>query len=141
MQTCSPLEKLVQSVESDFKDDSEVANQSKMRAYLRNFIKYVKEHPSTSYYPISKLFKASQCDSPSEVLQVTSYLTSDDVGFLSITFCYFPLDREDPIEISAEEYFYSKSKSEPPVDKVSGIEIVEFDPSRLGFYCNTKVNG
>jgi hypothetical protein len=138
MSLSNELKRLRNSIDLDYPADGVLATSRELRSYLLNVANYIEQHQSTSYYPISRLFEASECKTASEVLKVTNYLTSDDIGFLIITFCYYPYDSDDVVEISPECYRGAKFKGEEPVDSRTGEEIDDFDPLRLGFFCYVK---
>ncbi|MEZ9399719.1 hypothetical protein AB4159_00260 [Vibrio cyclitrophicus] len=133
------LGRLQELIENDFNLKSNPTTNMVLRAHLLNFCSFVKENPTIEYYPISRLFEASGCSTPIEVLKVTNYLTSEEVGFLTITFCYYPHGNDDVIKIAPEDYRDSIIGGIPPVDSVTGDEIEDFDQSRLGFFCYVKV--
>ncbi|MCZ8501876.1 hypothetical protein O9853_14105 [Vibrio lentus] len=131
--------RLQELIESDFNSESNPTTNVVLRTHLLNFCSYVKKNPTVPYYPISRLFEASGCSTPIEVLKVTNYLTSEEVGFLTITFCYYPYGSDDVIEIAPKDYRDSVAEGIPPVDSTTGDEIEDFDQSRLGFFCYVKV--
>lgn len=132
------LEQLRKTIDTEFNSLNSISYVN-LKTHLHNFCDYVEAHQTTSYYPISRLFEASKCSTPIEVLKVTNYLTSEEVGFLTITFCYYPIDSDDVIEISPEDYNESITNNLSPVDSETGVEINNFDRSRLGFFCYLKV--
>lgn len=102
-----------------------------------NFIQYVEEHPSTTYYPLSKIFMASKCEELSHALEVANYFSSGKMAILDITFCYFDFDGNE-IAIERESFINSVLHNETPASEETGNLIDDFIPSRLGFYCHLK---
>lgn len=129
------LDKLRKSINVDYPVDSKIDSSNRLRSCLLNVVGFVEQNITTTYYPISKLFKAADCKSPKDIIAITGYLTSDSIKFMTITFCYYPFDTDEVIEISAESYRESKFEGEIAVDKISGEEIEDFDSSRLGYFC------
>ncbi|MCE7534836.1 hypothetical protein [Aliivibrio fischeri] len=132
------LEDLSSHINQDYPIDLKSNFIKNTRTFLMNFIDYVSKHPTTSYYPISRLYEASKCDTPQDVLTITNYLTSKRINFLDITFCYFPYHSDDVIEITAESYKESVTENLTPVNKITGEEVENFERSRLGFFCYVR---
>ncbi|TYZ36866.1 hypothetical protein [Vibrio alginolyticus] len=130
--------RLQELIENDFNSESNPTTNVDLRTHLLNFCSFVQKNPTIQYYPISRLFEASGCSTPTEVLKVTNYLTSEEVGFLTITFCYYPHGSDDVIKVAPEDYRESLIGGIPPVDSETGEEIEDFDQSRLGFFCYVK---
>lgn len=101
----------------------------------RNFLTYVSENKEHTYYPITKLFTAGKCKTANEALDVANYFSVGSNPLLMITFCYFDFDGKDII-IDRECFIESLVDGIPPVADETGHPIENFDPSRLGFYCN-----
>lgn len=101
----------------------------------RNFLNYVSENPEHTYYPITKILIAAKCKSANEALDVANYFSLGVYPLLAVTFCYFDFDGTD-IKIDRECFIESLSNGTPPIEDETGYPIQNFDPSRLGFYCN-----
>lgn len=101
----------------------------------KNFLDYVSSNLEHTYYPITKLLMAAKCQNVNEALDVANYFSLGKKPLLSVTFCYFDFDGTD-IKIDREGFIDSLNSGAPPVEEDSGYPIKNFDPSRLGFYCN-----
>lgn len=104
----------------------------------RNFLQFVSDNQEHTYYPITKLLTAGRCSNVNEALDVANYFSLGSKPLLSITFCYFDFDGND-IKIDRECFIDSLSNGSPPIEDETGYPIKNFDPSRLGFYCNLVI--
>lgn len=100
-----------------------------------NFLDYIAQNPEHTYYPITKLLTAAKCKNAHEALDVANYFSLGTYPLLEVTFCYFDFDGSD-IKIDREGFIDSLSSGTPPIEDDTGYPIQNFDPSRLGFYCN-----
>ncbi len=123
------LERLERMEESLKGEDS-----SNVEVY-RNFLNYVLQNPEHTYYPITKLLTAAKCKDAIEALDVAKFFSLGVHPLLVVTFCYFDFDGTD-IKIDRESFIESLLKGTPPIEYESGCPINDFDPSRLGFFCN-----
>lgn len=101
----------------------------------RNFLNYVSHNREHTYYPITKLLMAAKCKNANEALDVANYFSLGKNPLLNVTFCYFDFDGND-INIDREGFIDSLNSGTPPIEENTGYPIQNFDPSRLGFYCN-----
>jgi hypothetical protein len=101
----------------------------------RNFLNFVSANPEHTYYPITKLLTAAKCKNANEALDVANYFSLGRKPLLMVTFCYFDFDGTD-IKIDREYFIDSLSNDIPPIEDETGYPIQNFEPSRLGFYCN-----
>ncbi|ESE39630.1 hypothetical protein [Shewanella decolorationis] len=101
----------------------------------RNFLTFVSDNPDHTYYPITKLLTAAKCKDANQALDVANYFSVGRNALLNVTFCYFDFDGTD-IRIDRECFIDSLNNNTPPVEDETGYPIDNFEPSRLGFYCN-----
>ena len=102
---------------------------------FKNFLYFVSDNPEHTYYPITKLLTAAKCENANEALDVANYFSLGSEPLLAVTFCYFDFDGTD-IKIDRESFIDSLREDTLPIDDETGCPIQNFDPSRLGFYCN-----
>ncbi|WP_432468729.1 hypothetical protein [Agarivorans sp. Z349TD_8] len=101
----------------------------------KNFLNYVSNNLGHTYYPITKLLTAAECQNANEALDVANYFSLGEEPLLVVTFCYFDFDGTD-IKIDRDCFIESLTNGTPPIEEDTGNPIQHFNPSRLGFYCN-----
>lgn len=101
----------------------------------RNFLEYLQSNPDETYYPITKIFTAANCKYANQALDVANFFSLGNEPLLFVTFCYFDFDGTD-IHLDRECFIDSLTSGVAPIADETGNPIENFDPSRLGFYCN-----
>ncbi|ELN3085547.1 hypothetical protein QRB17_000093 [Escherichia coli] len=100
-----------------------------------NFIDYVDNHRSVTYYHLNRIRQASCSENDQEVYDVVSYFCGGSANFLDLIYCYYGNDDTDPEPISSESYYEALTSGNPPVSLNTGKEIDDFDVRNISFFC------
>ena len=127
------LEKLNEALD---KQRVRIAKLKKFKRYENiemydNFLNYVEQNPTRSYYPINKILTDSKSNSIDNVISIVEFFSA----FLDIQYFYFNSDDGENILISRDSYIEAMELGEAPVDMMTGNHIEYYDHKNISFYC------
>ncbi|KLV75789.1 hypothetical protein SK37_04107 [Citrobacter sp. MGH109] len=120
---------------NDISSGSLLANGEKIAMY-NSLIDYIElNYSSIEIYTPATLRKATHCKNDDDLYQVVQYFSGGYSKLFDVKYCYY--QERQQLEIRKEEFLsYIEMKIEP-VDK-DGVQIEDFDPDNLSFYCVIK---
>lgn len=105
---------------------------SKLQRY-HDLLNYIADNIELDIYTIHTLKIATQVQKTSDLLEIVRFFSGGNSNLFEIKYCYITSDNER-INIPQDEYNNFIINHEVPMND-NGIEIEDFDPKYLSFYC------
>lgn len=110
---------------------------SKLQRY-HNLLNYIADNIELDIYTIHTLKIATQVQKTSDLLEIVRFFSGGNSNLFEIKYCYITSDNER-INIPQDEYNNFIINNEVPMND-NGVEIEDFDPKYLSFYCLVNYN-